>query len=67
MNRLAEFMETEHPGVKVFTYHPGGVNTELAATDAPPDVAAYLVDTVQLSAATALALTSGDYDWLSGR
>ncbi|KZS87419.1 NAD-P-binding protein [Sistotremastrum niveocremeum HHB9708] len=65
LGRLNEFIKIEHPQVKSMAVHPGGILTKLA--DLVPEIHKYLVDTLQLPAATMLQLTSGKYDWFSGR
>ncbi|KAN0132188.1 hypothetical protein V8E53_009954 [Lactarius tabidus] len=63
VNRLIEFIVLEYPSVRAFALAPGVVRTRLfieaGVREAP--------DTVALPAATALYLTSGRADWLSGR
>lgn len=56
---------SEHPNVKSFSFHPGGVRTELSLSSRVLDD--LLVDAVELPAATILQLTSGRFDWLSSR
>ncbi|KZT38567.1 short-chain dehydrogenase/reductase SDR [Sistotremastrum suecicum HHB10207 ss-3] len=65
VGRLNEFIKLEHPKVKTIAVHPGGIMTKLA--DLVPEIHQLLVDTLQLPAATILQLTSGKYDWFSGR
>ncbi|KAJ7179651.1 NAD-P-binding protein [Mycena filopes] len=65
LNRLNEYIHTEHPGVKSFSLNPGAIKTSMA--DNNPEAAPWLIDTIQLPAATCLRLTSGREDWLSGR
>ncbi|KAI9451094.1 NAD-P-binding protein [Russula earlei] len=65
LNRLAEFVTIEYPDIKVFAVHPGGVKTDMYAdTGADFD---FETNTVGLSAATILYLTSGNADYLNGR
>ena len=45
--------------------HPGAVDTETSRTSGIPSE--FFTDPPELAASTALALTSGKYDWLSGR
>ncbi|KAJ7174249.1 NAD-P-binding protein [Mycena filopes] len=65
LNRLNEYIHTEHSGVKSFSLNPGAIKTSMA--DNNPEAAPWLIDTIQLPAATCLRLTSGREDWLSGR
>jgi len=65
LNRFVEFVTIEHPKVKSFSFHPGGIRTELALSSRRLDD--LLVDAVELPAATMLQLTSGRFDWLSSR
>ncbi|KAJ7214930.1 NAD-P-binding protein [Mycena pura] len=65
VNRLNEYIHTEHPDVKSFSVNPGAIKTRIA--DNNPEAAPWLIDTLQLPAATLLRLTSGKEDWLSGR
>jgi len=65
LNRFVEFVTIEHPNVKSFSFHPGGVRTELSLSSRVLDD--LLVDAVELPAATILQLTSGRFDWLSSR
>ncbi|KZS90168.1 NAD-P-binding protein [Sistotremastrum niveocremeum HHB9708] len=65
VGRLNEFIKIEHPKVKSIAVHPGGVKTAMAAI--VPQIHHLLVDSPQLAAGTMLQLTSGKYDWLSGR
>ncbi|KAE9390876.1 NAD-P-binding protein [Gymnopus androsaceus JB14] len=59
---------TEHPEVKSFSLHPGAIKTE-GSLGLESGMESFLIDTLQLPAATALKLTdgSGRFDWLSGR
>jgi NAD(P)-dependent dehydrogenase (short-subunit alcohol dehydrogenase family) len=63
VNRLVEFIVLEYPRVRAFALAPGVVRTRLAV-EAGVDVS---LNTAALPAATALYLTSGCADWLSGR
>ncbi|KAJ7451200.1 NAD-P-binding protein [Mycena galericulata] len=65
VNRLNEYIHIEHPDVKSFSVNPGAIKTTMA--DNNPEAAPWLIDTLQLPAATLLRLTSGKEDWLSGR
>ncbi|KAJ7081462.1 NAD-P-binding protein [Mycena crocata] len=65
VNRLNEYIHTEHPDVKTFSLNPGAIKTSMA--DNNPEAAPWLIDTIQLPAATCLRLTSGKEDWLNGR
>ncbi|KAJ6466298.1 NAD-P-binding protein [Mycena sanguinolenta] len=65
LNRLNEYIHAEHPDVKAFALNPGAIKTSMA--DNNPEAAPWLIDTLQLPAATCLRLTSGREDWLSGR
>ncbi|KAJ6567415.1 NAD-P-binding protein [Mycena vulgaris] len=65
VNRLNEYIHTEHPDVKAFSLNPGAIKTSMA--DNNPEAAPWLIDSLQLPAATCLRLTSGKEDWLSGR
>ena len=49
----------------MFSLHPGSIKTDLAMQN--PQFERIMVDTTQLAAATALYLTAGNADWLSGR
>ncbi|KAI0051464.1 NAD-P-binding protein [Auriscalpium vulgare] len=64
INRFAEFVALEYPEIKVFSLHPGVIDTELNKLSKSPFPA---LDTLALSAATFLYLTSGRADFLSGR
>ncbi|KAF5372487.1 hypothetical protein D9758_005171 [Tetrapyrgos nigripes] len=65
VNRFVEYVIAEQPNVKAFAMHPGAIITEMSKDyDA---IKPYLVDTLQLPAATLLRLTSGSMDWLNGR
>ncbi|THV00610.1 NAD-P-binding protein [Dendrothele bispora CBS 962.96] len=61
--RLNEFIAMEHPKVKAFSVHPGSIKTDTSMLN--PSWEAYMVDTLQLPAATLLAITSGKYNWLA--
>ncbi|KAH9967011.1 NAD-P-binding protein [Russula compacta] len=64
IGRFAEFVTIEYPDIKVFSVHPGVVQTDLlekARSTVLPNA------TVGLAAATVLYLTSGKADYLSGR
>ncbi|KAJ7367753.1 NAD-P-binding protein [Mycena albidolilacea] len=65
VNRLNEYIHAEHPAVKTFALNPGAIKTSMA--DNNPEAAPWLIDTLQLPAATCLRLTSGKEGWLSGR
>jgi NAD(P)-dependent dehydrogenase (short-subunit alcohol dehydrogenase family) len=65
LNRLNEYIHTEHPDVKAFSLNPGFIKTAMAENN--PEAEEFLIDTLQLPAATCLRLTSGRDDWLSGR
>lgn len=65
LNRLNEYIHAEHPEVKTFTLNPGAIKTSMAENN--PEAAPWLIDTLQLPAATCLRLTSGREDWLTGR
>ncbi|KAJ7664689.1 NAD-P-binding protein [Mycena rosella] len=65
VNRLNEYIHIEHPDVKTFSLNPGSIKTSMA--DNNPEAASWLIDSLQLPAATCLQLTSGTGDWLSGR
>ncbi|KZV70500.1 NAD-P-binding protein [Peniophora sp. CONT] len=66
LNRLVEFIALEYSGsVKSYAIHPGTVYTDIPKSAGLPEK--FFVDTPELSAATVLALSSGKYDWLSGR
>ncbi|KAJ7047902.1 NAD-P-binding protein [Mycena alexandri] len=65
LNRLNEYIHAEYPDVKSFSLNPGAIRTSMA--DNNPEFASWLIDTIQLPAATCLRLTSGREDWLSGR
>ncbi|KAF7330899.1 NAD-P-binding protein [Mycena venus] len=65
LNRLNEYIHAEHPDVKTFSLNPGAIKTSMAENN--PEAAPWLIDTLQLPAATCLRLTSGREDWLSGR
>ncbi|KAI0301907.1 NAD-P-binding protein [Multifurca ochricompacta] len=67
LGRLVEFIALEHPKLTVFSLHPGAILTQMATDsgiDFPDDME---FDTLQLPAATLLSLTSGRFNWLSGR
>jgi NAD(P)-dependent dehydrogenase (short-subunit alcohol dehydrogenase family) len=64
MLRFAEFVTTEYPGIKVFSIHPGAVQTDMydeSGISIPASSA------VELPASTIQYLTSGKADYLSGR
>ena len=63
--RLGELIAFEYPTVKAMSIHPGGVLTQLSEGSGMPKET--FIDTPELSAGTALALTSGRFDWLSPR
>ncbi|ETW77150.1 hypothetical protein HETIRDRAFT_441698 [Heterobasidion irregulare TC 32-1] len=65
VGRFVEHMKLETPEIKVFSLHPGSIKTDLAMQN--PQFERAMVDTTQLAAATALYLTAGNADWLSGR
>ncbi|VDC07857.1 unnamed protein product [Peniophora sp. CBMAI 1063] len=66
LNRFVEFVALEYAGtVKSFAIHPGAVWTDLSRDAGSPEK--LFIDKPELAAATALALASGEYDWLSGR
>ncbi|KAN0132191.1 hypothetical protein V8E53_009957 [Lactarius tabidus] len=63
VNRLIEFIVLEYPIVRAFALAPGIVRTKLFIEAGGREP----LNTVALPAATALYLTSGRADWLSGR
>ncbi|KZV63751.1 NAD-P-binding protein [Peniophora sp. CONT] len=65
LNRLIEFIALEYSGVRAFAVHPGAVLTDLTQDSGAHEE--IFIDKPELSAATVLALSSGRYDWLSGR
>ncbi|TFK61126.1 NAD-P-binding protein [Pluteus cervinus] len=65
VNRLNEYIAIENPDVKAFSVNPGAIDTEMAKNN--PEAASWLIDTLQLPAATLLRLTSGREDWLNGK
>ncbi|KAI0310194.1 NAD-P-binding protein [Amylostereum chailletii] len=65
INRLVEYVVLEHPEVKAFALHPGVISTHLAVATQWEGLIA--PDTAALPAATALYLSAGKADWLSGR
>ncbi|KZV63871.1 NAD-P-binding protein [Peniophora sp. CONT] len=65
LGRLVEYIALEYPTTKAFAVHPGAVNT-VSARGSGLDMA-WFTDPTELSSGTFLALTSGKYDWLSGR
>ncbi|KAI0056299.1 NAD-P-binding protein [Artomyces pyxidatus] len=64
LNRFTEFVALEYPDVKVFSLHPGVIATDLNKVSG---LTLPTIDTLALPAATALYLTSGKADYLSGR
>ncbi|KAI0263742.1 NAD-P-binding protein [Gloeopeniophorella convolvens] len=62
LNRLIEFLAVEYPDLKVFSVHPGTIETEVTKARNIPGV-----DTLRLPAAVFLYLTAGKADYLSGR
>ncbi|GAB1319965.1 2-(R)-hydroxypropyl-CoM dehydrogenase [Madurella fahalii] len=66
--RLAEMLDAEYgeQGVLSYSYHPGGVLTELSS-NLPPELQVYLCDTAELAGDTLVFLTSKKRDWLAGR
>ena len=67
ISRLVEFIALEYPSIPVFAMHPGSVATDLSMSNITDAKVEYFDDTPQLGAGTALQLTSGRFDWLSGR
>ncbi|KAA1472423.1 NAD-P-binding protein [Dentipellis sp. KUC8613] len=65
LGRFVEFCALEHPEMKTFSVHPGGIKTQTSMLN--PELEYNMLDTVQLPAATTLHMTSGKCDWLSGR
>jgi len=63
VNRLIEFITLEYPTVRAFALAPGVVRTRLFIEAGGGEH----INTAALPAATALYLTSGRADWLSGR
>lgn len=55
----------EHPDVKSFAVHPGSIKTDTSMNN--PAWEPYMIDSPRLPAATALRLTSGKDNYLSGR
>jgi NAD(P)-dependent dehydrogenase (short-subunit alcohol dehydrogenase family) len=66
INCLVEFLASENPNIPIFSVHPGGVFTD-TTRGMPEHIQKLMIDTAQLPACTVLALTNGEYDWLSGR
>ncbi|KAI0044557.1 NAD-P-binding protein [Auriscalpium vulgare] len=64
VGRLAEFIAIEYPDVKVFTVHPGTVDTQMSAEAQAPFPP---VDPPSLPAAVFLYLSSGKADYLNSR
>ncbi|KAI0065033.1 NAD-P-binding protein [Artomyces pyxidatus] len=64
LDRFSEFIVLENPDIKVFTVHPGVVETQMGKESLIPVPAQ---DPASLPAATILYLTSGKADYLSGR
>ncbi|KZV64874.1 NAD(P)-binding protein [Peniophora sp. CONT] len=64
LNRLIEFIALEYKQITAIAIHPGAVWTDMGKASFPKD---FFPETPELAAATVLALTSGKYDWLSGR
>lgn len=67
INRITDFLDKEYPGMKVFSYHPGGVMTELAKKAMPKETWPMLNDTPELAGNYCVWLASGQADFLSGR
>ena len=55
----------EHPHVKSFALHPGSIKTDTAMLN--PSWESVMIDSPRLPAATALRLTSGRDNYLSGK
>ncbi len=66
INRITDFIHMEYPNVRVFTYHPGSVDTELAK-NLPENMMHMLVDTPELAAGYCVWLTTAKADFLRGR
>ncbi|KAK3360518.1 short-chain dehydrogenase [Lasiosphaeria hispida] len=66
--RLAEYVDVEYgeQGVLCYSYHPGGIVTDLSL-NLPGPLHGILTDTVELGADTLVFLTSKKRDWLAGR
>lgn len=67
LNRISDFVDLEYPDLKVFTYHPGAVMTELARKSMPKATWPMLIDTPELAGHYCVWLASGKADFLSGR
>ncbi|CAF0713097.1 unnamed protein product [Adineta steineri] len=65
INRITDFIHVEYPNVRVFSYHPGGVQTELAKR--LPDNMFVLEDKPELAAGYCVWLTTDEADFLRGR
>ena len=66
VNRITDFIHQEYPNVRVFAYHPGGVQTELAK-QLPANMLHMLTDTPELAAGYCVWLTTNQADFLRGR
>ncbi|KAI0058727.1 NAD-P-binding protein [Artomyces pyxidatus] len=67
VDRLIEYIPLEHPDVKAFAMHPGNVDTQLVHENFEGDLPIAFDDKPALAASTALYLTAGKADWLTGR
>ena len=66
INRITDFIHTEYPNVRAFSYHPGGVKTELAK-NLPENMMNLMVDTPELAGGYCVWLTTEQADFLRGR
>ncbi|MCJ1244585.1 hypothetical protein MMC30_001783 [Trapelia coarctata] len=67
LDRITEFTAADHNNITCIAFHPGGIlDTEMAAK-APAYLVKYLTDSVELSAATAVYLSTPKAAFLNGR
>ncbi|GAA6011620.1 hypothetical protein JCM10207_002681 [Rhodosporidiobolus poonsookiae] len=68
INRFAEFVHFEEPGVRVFAFHPANTVTKLTVDSIPTDYHGMLDDTPELPGGFAVWLATQDKaDFLRGR
>ncbi|KAI0265847.1 NAD-P-binding protein [Gloeopeniophorella convolvens] len=67
VSRFVEFIALEYPELNVFSFHPGGIRTQLSKDSGfvPPE--GFEFDQPALPPAATLYLTSGRIDWMSGK
>jgi NAD(P)-dependent dehydrogenase (short-subunit alcohol dehydrogenase family) len=65
LNKFTEFLAAEHPSITAINLDPGMVGTDMGSS--VELIAPFLHDTVELAAAGAVWMCSGDKSFLSGR